>query len=65
MLKLIAGGDRESIRFYLRCFGKQRGWVETTRVEGSVTGAIAVFQTPNGMTQEIFSEVAKQLALEI
>jgi hypothetical protein len=41
LLTLIKDRDRESIKFYLECYGKGRGWVRTTRVEGSDGGAIA------------------------
>ena len=33
-LVLMREGDREALRFYLRCFGRKRGWIETTRIEG-------------------------------
>jgi Bacterial regulatory protein, Fis family len=33
MLKLIGDGDREAIKYYLNCFGKARGWVQTSRAE--------------------------------
>lgn len=42
MLSLIKKGDREAARFYLRCFGKERGWVESTRLEGSGGGPIVI-----------------------
>lgn len=30
---LIQDGDRESVKFYLRCHGKHRGWVDTLKVD--------------------------------
>lgn len=40
LLQLIRGGDREAIRFILRCKGKRRGWQESYRLEGADGGPI-------------------------
>lgn len=45
LISLIRDKDRESIRFYLRCHGKHRGWVDTMRVEGQNGGPIHIEQT--------------------
>jgi Bacterial regulatory protein, Fis family len=37
IIKKIQDGDFAAIRFYLNCFGKSRGWVETARLEGDAT----------------------------
>lgn len=42
MIKLIKSGDREAMKFYLRCFGKERGWVENVRVDANVRGELVV-----------------------
>jgi|GEM_PF-6587875 len=41
LLENIIKGKSEDIRFYLRCFGKDRGYVETEKVEVSHSGVIA------------------------
>jgi transposase-like protein len=38
----IQKGRSEDIRFYLRCFGKERGYIEVTRIEGHRGGPIEV-----------------------
>lgn len=42
LIKLIVAGDREAIKFYLRCKGKARGWVERIEATGPSSGPIAV-----------------------
>lgn len=41
LLENIRKGRSEDIRFYLRCFGKSRGYVETDKVEVNHSGIIA------------------------
>src|SRR5262249_60680406 len=33
LTKALDEGHPDILRFYLRCFGKARGWVEVTRIE--------------------------------
>lgn len=42
MLGLVRAKDRESTKYYLNCFGKERGWVPVTRLEGSGGGGALV-----------------------
>jgi hypothetical protein len=51
--KALDEGHPDILRFYLRCFGKDRGWVEVTRIEGADGGAVKV---------ENISRVPEQLA---
>ena len=51
--KALDEGHPDILRFYLRCFGKDRGWVEVTRIEGADGGAVKV---------ENVSRVPEQLA---
>lgn len=45
ILRLIKAGDREASRYMLRCFGKDRGWVESYRLEGQNGGPILTEHT--------------------
>lgn len=42
LIGMVRAKDRESTKFYLKCFGKERGWVESVRVEGKDGGALVV-----------------------
>lgn len=50
ILTLIKNGDREACRFYLRCFGKKRGWIETVQVENK--GAPLLLIAPPATAEE-------------
>lgn len=42
LIKLVTKGDREAIKYFLRCKGKARGWRETVEVTGANGGPIDV-----------------------
>lgn len=44
LTKALDEGHPDILRFYLRCFGRERGWVETTRIEGTNGGPVQVEQ---------------------
>lgn len=63
LFKLIAQTDRASIMFFLECFGKDRGWVKSLRVEGKGGGPLEIVTTQ--LTPDEFDERAKRIAQEI
>lgn len=63
LVQLIKDKDRESIRFYLRCKGKHRGWVEGMQVQGPNGGPVSVATTV--LSRDEFRDLAKQLAQEV
>lgn len=60
LIDLLREKDRESIKFYLRCFGKKRGYVETFRHEGPGGGPIPVAAVQ--MTTDEFRAIAREIA---
>lgn len=51
--KLIKRNDIQAIKFHLKCIGKERGYVETIKVEAGVT---------HGLSQEVMEGAKKSIA---
>jgi hypothetical protein len=43
--KALNEGDSDLLRFYLRCFGKDRGWIEVHHIAGADGGALKIEHT--------------------
>lgn len=63
LVELIKDKNPESIRFFLRCKGKRRGWGDTVQVSGPHGGPVQIAATVT--TPEEFEELARRLAEEI
>ena len=67
LLRLIKAGDKDAIRYYMRCFGKSRGYIEQTRTEhtGEDGGPIKTQNAHIDMSAEKFDELARQVLAKI